>query len=218
MKRITVSSVRNKDIKHDIALILDASSVMSMVTLSWIVHTGYLLQEPQQIITNTNLTDAAMPDQVQGTIMKTGTGKVIPDHNLIFTDIAAWVVMILTEATPGPNLGIISATPGVAHNAQAPHIEITAIDPAIMHHINHTADHPCIEVLQLTTPEIVVDHAHDHPTNLQGKTCTGHIHIPPDHEANCTSRRMQGWKSKIYMQTITALMNILVTQERRPTI
>ena len=59
---------------------------MGMVTLSWIIHTGYLLQEPQQIITNPNLTEATTPDQVQGTTVKTGIGKVIPDHNLIFTD------------------------------------------------------------------------------------------------------------------------------------
>ena len=36
-----------------------------------------------------NLTEASMPDQVQGTTVKAGTGKVIPDHNIIFTDIAA---------------------------------------------------------------------------------------------------------------------------------
>ena len=35
-----------------------------MVTLLWIALTGYLLQKPQQIITNPNLTEAAMPDQV----------------------------------------------------------------------------------------------------------------------------------------------------------
>ena len=72
-----------------IALILDASNVMNMVTLSWIVHTGYLLQESQQLISNPNLTEATMPDQVQGTTVKTGTSKVDPYHNLIFADIAA---------------------------------------------------------------------------------------------------------------------------------
>ena len=54
------------------------------------------------------------------------------------------------------------------------------------------ADHLHIEVLQLTNPETTVDHAHDHPTNLQGETHTGHIHILADHEANHTSRRTQG--------------------------
>ena len=64
-------------------------SVTNMVTLSWIAHTGYLLQEPQQIITNLNLPEAAMPDQVHDTTVKTGTGGVNSDHNLIFADIAA---------------------------------------------------------------------------------------------------------------------------------
>ena len=60
---------------------------MSMATLLWIVHIGYLLWEPQQNITNPDLTEATPIDQVQDTIVKTGTGKVIPDHNLIFIDI-----------------------------------------------------------------------------------------------------------------------------------
>ena len=158
-----------------------------MVTLSWIAHTGYLLWEPQQNITNANLTEAVMPDQVQSTTMKTGTGKVIPDHNLIFTDITARVITIHSEATPCHDIGIIAATPGVAHDAHAPHIEITTINSAMTHHTDLIADHPHIEVLQLTTPEIIVDHIHVHPTNLQGKICTGHIHIPANH----TSRRTQ---------------------------
>ena len=74
---------------------------MNMITLSLIVHTGYLLQEPQQIITNPNLTEATMPDQVQGTTMKTGTGEVDPDNNLIFADIAAQVIVIHVEAAQG---------------------------------------------------------------------------------------------------------------------
>ena len=112
-----------------------------MVTLSWIAHIGYLLQETQQSITNPNLTEAAMPDQVQGTTMKTGTGEVVPDHNLIFTDITVHIIMIHTEASPGHDIGIIAVTPGVAHDAHAPHIEITAINPAMTHHTNLIADH-----------------------------------------------------------------------------
>ena len=130
-----------------------------------------------------------MPDQGQGTTMKRGTDEVIPDHNLIFTDIAAQVIMIHTEAAPGHDIGIIAATPGVGHYAHTPHIEITAINPAVTHPIDLIADHPHITVLQLTNPEIIVDHIHVHPTNLQGVICTGHIHIPADHEANHTSRR-----------------------------
>ena len=191
---------------------------MNMVTLSWIVHTGYLLQEPQQIITNPNITEATMPDQVQGTTVKTGTGKVDPDHNLIFTDITAWVIMIHTEVTQGHNIGIITTTTGAYHDAHTLPIEATAIGPSTTHHTDHIANHPGVEVLQLTTPEIVVDHAHDHPSNLQGKTCTDQIHIPADHEANCIPRRTQGWKLKIHTRTITALMNIPVTQERKPII
>ena len=76
-----------------------------MVTLSWIAQTGYLLQEPQQNITNPNLPEATMPDQVHDTTMKTGTGEVDPDCNLIFVDIAAQVITIHTEATQGHTLG-----------------------------------------------------------------------------------------------------------------
>ena len=57
------------------------------------------------------------------------------------------------------------------------------------HHINLIPNHSHIEILQLTTPEFTVDHAHDHPTNLQGETHTDQVHIPADHEANHTSQR-----------------------------
>ena len=97
--------------------------------------------------------------------------------------------MIHTEAAPGHDIGIIAATQGVAHDTHAPHIGLTAIDPTVTHHTNLTTDHPHTEVLQLTTPETVVDHIHNHPTNLQGEICTGHNHIPADQEANQTSRR-----------------------------
>ena len=97
--------------------------------------------------------------------------------------------MIHTEAAPGHDIRMISATPGVAHDAYAPLIAVTAIDFLTTHHIDFITDHLHIEALWLTTPEITVDHAHDHPTNLQGENCTGQIHIPADHEANYTSRR-----------------------------
>ena len=54
-----------------ISLILDAMSVMNMVTLSWTVHTEYLLQELQQL--TTNLTEVTMPDQVWDTTIKIKT-------------------------------------------------------------------------------------------------------------------------------------------------
>ena len=137
-----------------------------MVTLSWIAHTGYLLQKAQEIITNPNLLEATMPDQVHDTTMKTGTGKVNPDHNLIFTDIAAQVIMIHTETAQGHDIKIITASTGAAHNNHTPYIEVTAINPAMTHHTDHIADHPHIEVSQLTNPEIAVDHTYEHPTNL----------------------------------------------------
>ena len=159
---------------------------MGMVILSWIAYTGYLLQEPQQNVTNPDLTEATLPDQAQDTTLKTGTGKVVPGHNLIFT---AQVIMTHTEATPGHDIGIITVTPGVAHDTYAPHTETTVIDPTMIHHTYLTTDHPHIEVFQLTTPESVVDHIHIHPTSPQGEICTGHIHIPAYHKANHTSRR-----------------------------
>ena len=105
-----------------------------------------------------------------------------------FTDIAAQVFMIHIKATPGHDTVITATTPEVAHDAHAPHTEITAIDPATTHHINSTADHPHTEVPQPTTPEIKVDPAHIHSTNPPGEICTGHIHIPADHKATHTTR------------------------------
>ena len=97
--------------------------------------------------------------------------------------------MIHMEATPGHDIGIISATPGVAHDTHTPHIEITAIDPTKTHHTDLITDHPHTEVLQLTTLEVIVDYIYVQPTNPQGKICTGHIHIPANHETNHTLRR-----------------------------
>ena len=57
--------------------------------------------------------------------MKTGTGKVIPGHNHIFTDITDQVIMTHTEATPGHDTGIITTTPEVAHDAHVLHTGIT---------------------------------------------------------------------------------------------
>ena len=59
---IAVSIVRNQYILHEIALILDVMTATNMVTLSWTVHTEYLLQELQQL--TTNLTEVTMPDEV----------------------------------------------------------------------------------------------------------------------------------------------------------
>ena len=96
--------------------------------------------------------------------------------------------MIHTKAIPHDR-GIITATPGVAYNTHTPHREITAINPALTPHTELITDHPHIEVLQLTTPEIIVDHDHVHPTNPQGEICIGHTHTPADDKADHTQRR-----------------------------
>ena len=69
--KIAVSSVKNQDIWHNTALTLGAMSVTIMVTLSWTVHTEYLLHELKQHITNH--TRVTTPDQVQVTNMKIET-------------------------------------------------------------------------------------------------------------------------------------------------
>ena len=104
--------------------------------------------------------------------MKTETGKANSDCILIFKNNAAQVVMIHTEATQGHSTGINAATTGATHDNYTPPIEATAIDPAMTHHTDNITDYPHIEVLQLINPEITVDHSHDHPTNLQGRTHT----------------------------------------------
>ena len=61
-----------------------------------------------------------------------------------------------------------------------------------------------------------VDHTHDHPTDLQGRTHTDQVHIPAGQKETHTSRRTRGWKSKIHTWTITAPMITSVTPERNP--
>ena len=133
-----------------------------------------------------------MPDQIQDTTMKTETGKADPDHNLIFKNIAAQVIMIPTEAAQGHNTGIDTATTGAAHDDHALPMEATAINLTMTHHIDCITDHPQIELLQLTNSEIAVDHAHDHLTDLQDRTHTDQVHNPAYHKENHTLRRTQG--------------------------
>ena len=169
---------------------------MSMVILSWIAHTGYLLWEPQQNTTNAGH-HRSLPCQVKFKTPPWRQGQAeghSRSQSSYFTDITAQVIMTHTEATSGHDIGIIATTLEVAHNAYAPHTEITAINHAMTHHTNPTADHPYIEIPQPTTPEIEVDSIHVHPTNHPGEICTGHIHIPADHKANHTSRRTLEWK------------------------
>ena len=42
--------------------------------------------------------------------------------------------MIHTEAVPGHDIQIITATSGMTHDVHTPHIKITAINPAMTHH------------------------------------------------------------------------------------
>ena len=99
--------------------------------------------------------------------VKKETSKANTDHNLIFKNTAAWVIMILTKATLGYNTRIDAAPWRAAHNNHIPPIKVAVIDLAITHHIDHIADHPHIEILQLFNPEITIGHTHDHPTDLQ---------------------------------------------------
>ena len=131
-----------------------------------------------------------MPGPVPDITVKIGTGKVIPGHNHIFTDIAAQVIITHIEATSGHDTGIIATTPEVVHDTHIPHTEITAINPAMTHHTDPTADHPHTEVPHHTTPENDVDTPHVYPANLPGEICTGCIDIPADHTANHITRRI----------------------------
>ena len=136
----------------------------------------------QQIITNPNLTADTMQDQIHNITVKTGRSKVEPDHIFISTDITAQIFMIHTEAVQGHNIKIITDTTGVAHNIHTPPIEVTAINLTVTHHIDLITDHPHIEAILLTTPEITVDHTPSLPTNPPGDIHNDQLHIPGDHE------------------------------------
>ena len=139
-----------------------------------------------------NHTKVTMPGQDPDIAMRTGTGKVIPGHNHIFTDTAAQVTMIHITAFPGHDIGIIVTIPGVTHNAQVAHIWVIAIDPTATHHIDPNTDHPCTEAHHHTPPETEVTPMHVHPTNPQDEIHIGHTHTPPDHQANHITRRTLG--------------------------
>ena len=92
--------------------------------------------------------------------------------------------MIHTEAIPDHDIGTITTTQGVAHICQVPHTDSIALDPAAIHHIDHTADHLHTEAHHHTTPETKAAHVHIHPTNPQDEIHTDHTHTPVDCEAN----------------------------------
>ena len=183
---------------------------MSMVTLWWIAHIRYLLWEPQQNITNPKCTKVIRPGQAPHTTMRTGTDKVIPGHSYVYTDNTAQVNMIHIEAIPDPDIGIIATTTEVAHDAPVPHTGVIAINPAVIHHIDHTTDHPCTEAHH-STPEMKAAHIHIYPTNPHNEIYIGHTHTSVDHKANHIKRRTPEWKQKIHTHITIALMTIPVT-------
>ena len=60
--------------------------------------------------------------------------------------------MIHIEATLDHNIGRDAAITEAAHDDLVPHIEAMAINLTMTHHINHIADHPHIEALQVINP------------------------------------------------------------------
>ena len=118
-----------------------------MVTLSWIVHTRHLLQEPQQLTTNP--TEVTMPDQVQDTIIKTVTGKANPDHSLIFEDITAQAIAIYIEVALEHNTDIDAAIIEPAPDSVTPTTVDTVTDLTVTLLFDHIADHPNTEFFRL---------------------------------------------------------------------
>ena len=88
------------------------------------------------------------------------------------------------EANPDHDIGIITTTPEVVLDAPVPHTGVTAINPAITCHIEHTADFPCTKTHPYTTPEIEAVHICVHPTIHQDMIYIGHTCNPVDHKAN----------------------------------
>ena len=129
-----------------------------------------------------------MPGQAPDTTMRTGTGKAIPSHSHISTDIAAQVITIHVEATPDHDIGLITTITGVTHDAQISYTGVIAIGSTVTHHIDHTTDHPCTEAHH-TTPGTEVTHVHIHPTNPQDEIHTFHTCTPADCKANHITRR-----------------------------
>ena len=175
---IAVSSVRNQDTLHALAIILDAMSVMNMVTLSWTVHTEYLLQESQWL--TTNLMEVTMSDSVWGTTVMIETGKADTDHSLAFEDIIAWVIITPIEVTLDHNVRTDAATTGAAHNnlPQSTKATATTIYLTVTHHINHFAVLHNIKALWVIDPEIALGHIHGHPIDLQGTHHEDQVHNP----------------------------------------
>ena len=88
------------------------------------------------------------------------------------------------EVIPGHDIGIITTITEVAHNAQALHMGVTTIDPAMTHHINHTTD------VQLFIPFKRSKSLMFMPIlQILDEIHTGLTQTPIDHEANPITRR-----------------------------
>ena len=75
------------------------------------------------------------------------------------------------------------------HNDLAQPTEATATDLTMTHPTGHITDHPHIAALLVISPEIIVGHTHDHPTDLQGMNYADQIHTPAGQEEGHTPRR-----------------------------
>ena len=185
---------------------------MNMVTLSWTVHTRYLLWKLQWL--TTNLTGVTIQDQVQDTTMNTETGKADPDHSLIFKDITAQAIAIHIEATLDHNTEIEAAITEATHDNLIPTTEDTVTDLTMTHLTNHIADHLNTEALQTIDPDIIVGHTHNQPTGLQVMNHIDQSHNPAGQGDNHIPRKTWGWRLRIHTWIFTALMFTPVTQER----
>ena len=117
--------------------------------------------------------------------MKTGTGAVSLDHNLILRDITAKVTMTPTDAIPGHTTGITDAITEVVHDIHTQTLTCIVFTMTLC-----ITDHLDIEALQLT-PEITVDHALDQPSNPPRKPHTNLHHIPEDHKVKHIPKGIQ---------------------------
>ena len=111
------------------------------------------------------LTQGITPDQLQGTITRTGTNIAGQDHSHTLADIEFTVTITHTEVIPDH---ITNATTGALHNTITPALIIIVVT-------HHTRDHPHIEVPQLI-PEITVDP--DHITHIK-QVRTPHLNPHP---------------------------------------
>ena len=107
-----------------------------------------------------------MPNQVWGTTVKIETSKADPDHSLTFKDLAAWVIVIPTEAALDFNTRTDAITSEAAHDDLTQLTKHKATDLAMTHYTGCIAGLPNINALQVINPEIIVDYIHAPHTDL----------------------------------------------------